>query len=94
MPPKTLTALSVLSVALLAGYIALVATAMFFATLRTELTAELQEAETRIGALETRYYDAIAELNATDVFSIGYVAPLEVGYIAQNGTPVVTRADR
>ncbi len=94
MPSKTLTILAVVNAVLFAGYVACIATAIFFATLRTELSAAVREAETRVGALETDYYQAIARLNATDIGSIGYVTPNQVVYIALDGTPTFTRADR
>lgn len=94
MPKKTLTYLSISCGALLVGYVALIGTAIFFATLRNELSAELRLAETRVAALETRYYDAIKKLNQTDVVAIGYVTPGQVAYVSLDGTSAVTRADR
>lgn len=94
MPSKTITALSVLSICMLVAYVACIATAMFFATVRTELSASVRQVETRVGALETDYYDAITRLNAMDVTSIGYVTPDDVEYVALDGSPTVTRANR
>ena len=94
MPNKTLTYLSISGIVLLVLYVGLIGTAIFFATLRTELSASLRETETRVGALETEYYQALSRLNATDVESIGYVTPVNVAYIARDGVSAVTRASR
>lgn len=85
--------LSISAVVLLVAYIACMATAIFFATLRTELTAQVRDAEIRVGSLETRYYDAIARIQSTDMLSRGFVTPQSVGY-AKNGILTLTRADR
>ncbi len=94
MPKHTLTSLIVLTVLLLCTYVAGMALTIFFATMKTELTAQIESAETRVGALETGYYDAIAELNATDMQVVGYVAPKQVAYVTRDGKHTVTRADR
>lgn len=93
MPKNTITILSVTCGVLVFMYVALIGVAIFFATLRTELGAEVRQAETRVAALETKYYEAIAKLNATDVTALGYVSPTQVGYVALDGTHTVTRAD-
>jgi|CXWL01.1.fsa_nt_gi archaellum component FlaF (FlaF/FlaG flagellin family) len=94
MPKRTLTTLGISFVVLLIAYVACIAATIFFATLRTELTSSLEHAESRVGALETKYYSAIAKLNATDVGLIGYVIPTDVAYVTRDGSVAVTRADR
>lgn len=94
MPKHTLTTLGVLSALLLCVYVAGMASTIFFATMKTQLTAQIESAETRVGALETGYYDAIADLNATNMEIVGYVAPKQVAYVTRDGKHTVTRADR
>lgn len=94
MPNKTITILAVTTMALLAGYVACMATAIFFATLRTELTAQVRASEIRVGALETEYYQAIGRIDESEVALRGFVTPNNVNYVAVDGTPTLTRADR
>lgn len=94
MPKYTLTTLGVSCGILLVGYVACIATAVFFATLQTELSAKVEAAEIKVGALETKYYDAIATLSATNITDIGYVTPKNVAYVARERSASVTRADR
>lgn len=93
MPRYTITALSVVTLALFAGYVALVATTIYFASLRTDLVSKVGILESEVAVLETHYYDAISRLGATNVFAEGFVTPKTVSYITQNLTePVLTRA--
>lgn len=94
MPNRAITYLSISCGVLLTAYVALVAVTIYFATMRTELTSALRDLESNVSALETDYYGAISKLDAIDVTSAGFVTPLKVGYIAENGTPTFTRADR
>lgn len=74
------------------SYLVLFIATIVFASVRTDLSAELRDAQVRVGALETQYYEAIAILNETDVASAGLVVPEDVEYVALDGTPTVTRA--
>ncbi len=94
MPKYTLTILSASTVFVLLAYVAMIAATIFFATLRTELSAASEDLSMRVGSLETKYFDAIATLNATDVGLIGYVTPKNVAYVTVEGAPTLTRADR
>lgn len=94
MPSKTITILAVTAGALLVAYVACMATAIFFATLRTELTAQVRASEIRVGALETEYYQAMSRIDESEIASRGFVTPHNVNYVAVDGTPTLTRADR
>jgi hypothetical protein len=94
MPSRTLHYLSYACLALVAAYIALFATTLFFASVRSGLAAELRERESSVAALETDYYDAISRLNAGNYVSFGLVSPVAVEYVSEGGTTAVTRADR
>lgn len=92
MPNRLIPILSVSCGAVFAGYIALVAATVFFAAWETDLSLSARDAESRIAALETEYYDAIATLNNTDVASAGFHTPGKVEYVAANGKPTFTFA--
>lgn len=94
LPNRSITFLLLGCGALVAAYVALVATTIFFASVRTDLMGEVRELESSVAALETQYYDAISTLSATDVGAAGYVTPLAVEYVASAGAPAVTRADQ
>ncbi|HYD93606.1 MAG TPA: hypothetical protein VEB18_04120 [Candidatus Paceibacterota bacterium] len=94
LPSRAITYLSFSCAALVVAYLALVATTIFFATLRTDRMVSLRELESKVSALETEYYDAIAHLSATDVIAQGYVTPTSVEYVMSSGAPAVTRAGR
>ncbi len=94
MPKHTITILGTTTLVLFAGYVALVATAIYFATLRTDLASEVGVLESEVAMLETHYYDAISRLGAADVYAQGFIIPREVSYIAPGGAePVLTRAN-
>lgn len=84
--------LSVLCGIAFGTYMVLFVATIIFASVRTDVSAELRDAQVRVGALETQYYEAIAVLNDTDVTSAGLVVPDDVEYVALDGTPTVTRA--
>ncbi len=94
LPSKTITLLSYGCAVLAVAYVALVATTIFFATIRTDLMVSIRSMESTVASLETEYYDAIARLSATDVGAAGFVSPTAVEYVAAAGAPAVTRADR
>lgn len=94
MPPKTIAILSLSCGSLFTAYIALMIATVFFATWQTGLAAAARDAETRIAALETEYFEAIDTLGAADMHAKGLGEPARVQYVAANGTPSVTRADR
>ncbi|HRH24483.1 MAG TPA: hypothetical protein PK109_02760 [Candidatus Paceibacterota bacterium] len=92
MPHKTIPILGFSCALLFAGYIVLVIATVFFATWETELASSASLTESRIAALETEYFDAIATLSETNVASAGYNHPERVEYVAANGKPTFTLA--
>lgn len=92
MPNRTITYLGAACGTLFLAYIALIAATMYFATLRTELTAQVRDLEPQIAALETRYYDAISVVAAANVADAGFVSPTRVEYVALGGAPTFTLA--
>lgn len=93
MPNRLIPILSLSCTAVFVAYIALVFATIFFASLETELSASMREAESRIASLETEYYDALATINATNVAAAGFHRPERVEYVAANGKPTVTLAE-
>ncbi|HEX8591147.1 MAG TPA: hypothetical protein VF696_00115 [Candidatus Paceibacterota bacterium] len=81
VPDRIVPMLGVAAVALVAVYIVLVITTIFFAAWQTQLASTIDETRGSIQALETEYYSAIARIDATDPSSIGLVAPAEVHYV-------------
>ena len=59
-----------------------------------ELTAQVRASEIRVGALETEYYQAMSRIDESEIASRGFVTPHNVNYVAVDGTPTLTRADR
>lgn len=92
MPKHTITIVGSTVFTLFMGYVALVGVAVFFATLRTDLSSKMGALESEVAALETQYYDAISRLGAADVYAEGFVVPLEVSYVSFGGEPTLTRA--
>jgi len=80
------------SAVLFAAYLALVAATIFFATAETRLAASIRGTETRIGTLETEYYDAIGKISDADVSAMGYRAPVKTQYVSAEGAQAVTMA--
>ncbi|HEX2792654.1 MAG TPA: hypothetical protein VHO23_02985 [Candidatus Paceibacterota bacterium] len=87
MPDRTISILSFAVGILIAGYLALVVTTVSLAAWRTDLAAEVRDAENGITTLERSYYDAIAEIGRTDPGTVGLVAPAEVRYAAMVAAP-------
>lgn len=94
MPPKTIALLSVSCGSVCAAYLALMIAAVFFAAWENTLSSSARDAEMRIAALETEYFAAIDTLQGADLATIGLAEPSRVEYVAEAGTPAVTRATR
>lgn len=93
MPNRLITYLGFSCGTLFAAYAALLIATIFFATWQTGLAASMRESEARVMALETEYYEAIAQLNATDVSAIGFYTPSKTEYVAEAGSPTFTLAE-
>lgn len=94
MPNRSITILGFSCATVFTAYIGLVIATVFFATWETQLAASAGDAESRIAALETEYYAAIASLNSTNVASAGFGRPARVEYVAENGKPTFTFAPK
>lgn len=91
--PKTLIRpLSYACAVVFATYLVFFVATIFFASAQTTYSKKLEGMETRVSALETKYYKALSELSTEDVVSVGLVSPSEVRYVAKDGAPTVSRA--
>lgn len=90
--PRLIPLLSVVAGALLAAYIALMVAAILFAALQTELAQGVQDKRMAITKLESAYYASVAQLDATDPHTLGYVTPKRVQYVAASALPNLTFA--
>lgn len=94
MPNRLISILGTSCLVAVVAYLFLLTAAVFFAASHSQVSAVAREAELRVAALETEYYSAISELNRTDAGVYGLTLPSEVSYVAEDGTPTFTRADR
>ncbi len=85
--------LSLIAGFLVAGYVALMIATVLFATLQTQLAQEVQQKHMQIASLERAYYEKVAELEATDPRSLGYVTPAHVTYVSATQIPNLTFAN-
>lgn len=85
--------LSLLAGLLIAAYVALMIATVLFATLQTQLAQEVQQKHMQIASLERAYYDKVAELEATDPHTLGYVMPEHVTYVSATPLPNLTFAN-
>ena len=74
-------------------YLALVAATVYFASAQTNLALSIRDSESRIGNLETTYYEAIGKISSADVSALGYEAPSKAQYVSAVGQPTVTFAE-
>lgn len=94
MPKNTVAILSLSCGVSFTAYVALMITAMFFAGLQTGFARESRDAEARIAALETEYYDAISRISDSNLAALGLASPSRTAYVSADGRPTFTRADR
>ncbi len=87
MPARTIPILSFGVGALLLAYVVLVVTTIVFATWQTQAASSISDAQAAIGTLETRYYAAIGSLDSTNPYSLGFVQPTHVEYVAASNLP-------
>lgn len=90
MPDRTLSILGVIASSLAACYVVLMITTVTFATWQTELSLAAREAETAISMLESRYYDEVGTLAATDPSSMSLGKPRAVRYAVQAAAPALS----
>ncbi|HEV7121478.1 MAG TPA: hypothetical protein VGN56_01470 [Candidatus Paceibacterota bacterium] len=87
MPSRTIPVLSVAVGAMLLAYMALVVTTIVFATWQTQAASSISDAQATIGTLESQYYASIGSLDSTNPYSLGFVQPKQVEYVAAANLP-------
>jgi sensor histidine kinase regulating citrate/malate metabolism len=90
--PRLIPTLYILVSVLVAVYVTLMVTTILFAALQTKLAQNVQDTRMEISRLETSYYDAIAQLNATNPQTLGYIKPTKVQYVSASALPNLTFA--
>lgn len=91
--PRLVPLLYVLAGMLLAAYVALMVTTILFAALQTQLAQDVQDKRMEIAKLESLYYEGVAQRDATDPQSLGFVTPTTVHYVSAAKIPNLTFAD-
>lgn len=86
MPRNFVKVLAYSCAGLFALYLALVAFAIYFASVETHLSGQMGEMEAFVSELEADYYDAITLLSAKDPYALGFTDPQGVEYVSA-GTP-------
>jgi hypothetical protein len=94
MPDRTNFVLGIAVAALVIVYVGLMITTIVFASWQTQLARGIDDSRSRIQALESDYYGAIAKLDSTDPYSVGLVAPSKVEYVVAARMPGLTFAGR
>ncbi len=92
-PRKMIPLLALSCAVVFVVYLALVAATVYFASAQTNLALSIRDSESRIGNLETTYYEAIGKISSADVSALGYEAPSKAQYVSAAGQPTVTFAD-
>jgi hypothetical protein len=77
-----------------AAYVVFLVAAISFAAVEVERSRAASDQESAVVALETKYYAAVGKLAESDPATLGYVTPLKVVYVNQNGAPALSRAAR
>lgn len=90
--PRLIPTLSATVGILIAAYVGLMITTIVLASLQTHLAQEVQQKQMAIGKLESNYYAQVAQLNAVNPQSLGYVKPTHVTYLTQASLPGLTFA--
>ncbi len=90
MPDRTISILSIAAGALVAVYVVLVITTVTFAAWQTDLALTARDAESTIGDLETKYYEQVGVLAATDPRSMNLGKPAAVTYATEAQAPALS----
>jgi hypothetical protein len=77
---------------LLVTYVGLVAFTMSYAVVHAQLADAAHDEEARVGQLEARYFDLVAEVNAVDPAALGYQKPAERRFALVPAAPAVADA--
>ena len=94
MPTHFLKHLSLACAAVFAAYVVFLVAAISFAAVEVERSRAATDKESAVVALETKYYAAVATLAKADPAALGFVAPVRVVYVTENGAPAFSRAAR
>lgn len=87
MPTRTVPFLSVSVGLLVLVYMALVVITILFATWQTQAVSSISDAQAAIGTLEAKYYASVGALDSTNPYSLGFVQPAHVEYVAASDLP-------
>ncbi|KND49698.1 MAG: hypothetical protein AB203_01270 [Parcubacteria bacterium C7867-008] len=87
MPTRFIPVLTVSAGALVMVYLGLIVTTILFATWQTQALSSIRDAQAAIGTLETKYYASISTLDSTNPYSLGFVRPAHVQYVAAANLP-------
>jgi hypothetical protein len=87
MPSRTIPALSIATGSLFLVYLVLVVTTILFATWQTQAASSISDAQAAIGTLEAKYYASVGSLDSTNPYSLGFVQPTQVEYVAASNLP-------
>jgi len=94
MPDRTIPVLAVATGCLIALYLVLMITTIFFAAWQTQLARGIDDTREDIHQLEQEYYGAIAKIDSTDPSAVGLVAPSRVEYVVAARIEGLTYAPR
>jgi hypothetical protein len=75
-------------------YLLLVIGTVYLASSQTVLLGQVSDKEASIGALEARYYSAIAEIGHMNPGSLGFVVPTTKLYARAAAAPALTRVGK
>ena len=87
MPSRTIPVLATSTAVLFLAYLVLVITTILFATWQTQASSAISDSQAAIGALETQYYASVGSLDSTNPYSLGFVQPTQVEYVAAANLP-------
>ena len=90
MPSATIPFLGYTAVALVTAYLALVVVTVSMAAWQTNLAVQIQETESELSRLESRYYDLIATIDRTNPEALGLTKPAGVTYATTAAAPTMT----
>ena len=82
MTDRLIPVLSISCGAFATLYVVLMVSTIFFASLQTEEMSYVRGSESKIGTLEANYYTAINKASNLSPATLGFVAPVEVKYVA------------
>ncbi|KND50990.1 MAG: hypothetical protein AB202_01105 [Parcubacteria bacterium C7867-007] len=87
MPTRLIPVLSISAGVLVMVYLGLIVATILFATWQTQALSSIRDAQAAIGTLESKYYVAIGTLDSTNPYSLGFVRPTNVQYVAGANLP-------